>query len=82
MYWLDTNLFEVEVSVMAGYITKRIEPDLKNCPKRIALDNWLREQREAKDLTMRDLRSISGKPHSFFGKIKQAQRGGLMCWSS
>lgn len=24
---------------------------------------------------MRDLSAISGKPHSYFGKIKQAQRG-------
>lgn len=60
---------------MTKYITKRSKSDLNGSPKRVALGNWLREQREAKGLTMRDLSSISGKPHSYFGKIEQAQRG-------
>lgn len=60
---------------MAKYITKRSKSDLSGSPKRVALGNWLREQREAKGLTMRDLSAVSGKPHSYFGKIEQAQRG-------
>lgn len=60
---------------MTKYITKRSKSDLNGSPKRLALGNWLREQREAKGLTMRDLSDISGKPHSYFGKIEQAQRG-------
>jgi len=60
---------------MAGYITKRSKSDLNGSPKRIALGNWLRGQRETKGLPMRDLSDISGKPHSYFGKIEQAQRG-------
>ena len=43
--------------------------------KRLALGNWLRQQRQAKGLTMRNMQSISGKPHSYFGKVEQAQRG-------
>ncbi|MBV2128930.1 helix-turn-helix transcriptional regulator [Rheinheimera sp. SM2107] len=35
----------------------------------------MREQRKAKGLTMRDLSAISGKPHSYFGKIEQGIRG-------
>lgn len=60
---------------MAKYITQRSKSDLNGSPKRVALGNWLRAQREAKGLTMRDLSAISGKPHSYFGKIEQAQRG-------
>lgn len=44
-------------------------------PKRVALGNWLRQQRQAKGLTMRDMQAISGRPHSYFGKVEQAQRG-------
>lgn len=60
---------------MEAYKPKRGEAHLKASPKRIALGNWLREQRKAKGLTMRDMAAISGKPHSYFGKIEQAQRG-------
>ncbi|WP_251372271.1 helix-turn-helix domain-containing protein [Rheinheimera oceanensis] len=61
-------------------MTKRYTPnrgtaDLKNSPKRVALGKWLRQQRQAKGLTMREMQSLSGKPHSYFGKIEQAQRG-------
>lgn len=56
-------------------MTKRSKSDLNGSPKRIELGNWLREQREAKGLTMRDLGVISGKPHSYFGKIEQGIRG-------
>lgn len=60
---------------MTKYITKRSKSDLNGSSKRVALGNWLREQREAKGMTMRDLSTVSGKPHSYFGKIEQAQRG-------
>lgn len=60
---------------MEAYKPKRGEAQLKASPKRIALGNWLREQRNAKGLTMRDLSAISGKPHSYFGKIEQGIRG-------
>ncbi|MBU2115519.1 MAG: helix-turn-helix domain-containing protein [Gammaproteobacteria bacterium] len=60
---------------MEAYKPKRGEAHLKASPKRIALGNWLREQRNAKGLTMRDLSAISGKPHSYFGKIEQGIRG-------
>ena len=43
--------------------------------RRKALGNWIREQRIAKGFTMRDMAAISGKPHSYFGKIEQSQRG-------
>ena len=60
---------------MEAYKPKRGEAHLKANPKRIALGNWLREKRKAKGLTMRDMAAISGLPHSYFGKIEQAQRG-------
>ena len=60
---------------MEAYKPKRGEAHLKASPKRIALGNWLRQQRNAKGLTMRDLSAISGKPHSYFGKIEQGIRG-------
>ncbi|MDP5136718.1 helix-turn-helix domain-containing protein [Rheinheimera baltica] len=60
---------------MEAYKLKRGEASLKASPKRIALGKWIREQRDARGLTMRDLSAISGKPHSYFGKIEQAQRG-------
>lgn len=44
-------------------------------PRRKALGNWIREQRIEKGYTMRDMATISGKPHSYFGKIEQSQRG-------
>jgi len=60
---------------MEAYKPKRGEAHLKASPKRIALGNWLREQRNAKGLTMRDMAAISGLPHSYFGKIEQGIRG-------
>lgn len=60
---------------MEAYKPKRGEAHLKTNPKRIALGNWLREQRNAKGLTMRDMAAISGLPHSYFGKIEQGIRG-------
>lgn len=60
---------------MDAYKPKRGEAHLKASPKRIALGNWLREQRNAKGLTMRDMAAISGLPHSYFGKIEQGIRG-------
>ncbi|OCW96199.1 helix-turn-helix domain-containing protein [Alishewanella sp. HH-ZS] len=44
-------------------------------PRRAALGQWVREQRMAKGYTMRDMAAKSGRPHSYFGKIEQAQRG-------
>lgn len=44
-------------------------------PRRLALGQWVREQRMAKGYTMRDMAAKSGRPHSYFGKIEQAQRG-------
>lgn len=44
-------------------------------PRRVALGQWIREQRMAKGYTMRDMAAKSGRPHSYFGKIEQAQRG-------
>lgn len=44
-------------------------------PRRTALGQWVREQRMAKGYTMRDMAEKSGRPHSYFGKIEQAQRG-------
>lgn len=60
---------------MQAYKPKRGEAHLKANPKRIALGNWLREQRKDKGLTMRDMAAISGLPHSYFGKIEQGIRG-------
>ena len=54
---------------------KRGNSALNACPKRIALGNWLRHQRNKKELTMRDMQTISGRPHSYFGKIEQGNRG-------
>ena len=50
---------------MEAYETKRGDAHLKASPKRIALGHWLREQRNAKGLTMRDMAAISGLPHSY-----------------
>lgn len=36
--------------------------------------NWLRTQREAKGLTMRDAAKIIGKPHTFIAKIETGER--------
>lgn len=60
---------------MEAYKPKRGEAHLKASPKRIAIGNWLREQRKVKGLTMRDMAAISGLPHSYFGKIEQGIRG-------
>lgn len=54
---------------------KRGNSALNACPKRIALGNWLRQQRNKKALTMRDMQTLSGRPHSYFGKIEQGNRG-------
>lgn len=35
---------------------------------------WLKSQREAKGLSMRDLAAILGKPHQFVGKVEQNER--------
>jgi transcriptional regulator with XRE-family HTH domain len=40
----------------------------------VKLAKWLREQREAKGLTMRDLAAKLEVPHSFVGKIEQRER--------
>ena len=43
-------------------------------PETERLSKWLREQREAKGLTMRQAGELIGKPHSFIGKIEVGQR--------
>lgn len=40
----------------------------------LRLSKWLRQQRQAKGLTMRDAAKLIGKPHSFVGKIEVGQR--------
>jgi transcriptional regulator with XRE-family HTH domain len=43
-------------------------------PESQCLSKWLRQQREAKGLTMRQAAELIGKPHSFIGKIEVGQR--------
>lgn len=43
-------------------------------PESQLLSVWLRQQREASGLSMRDAAKIIGKPHSFVGKIEVGQR--------
>lgn len=43
-------------------------------PESKRLSKWLRLQREAKGLSMREAGEIIGKPHSFIGKIEVGQR--------
>ncbi len=38
------------------------------------LIEWLRRLRETKGLTMRDLAERLGVPHSYIGKVEQAER--------
>lgn len=38
------------------------------------LSEWLRNQRNAKGLTMREAAELIGKPHSFVGKVEVGQR--------
>jgi transcriptional regulator with XRE-family HTH domain len=43
-------------------------------PESIRFCSWLRNQREAKGLTMREAGELLGKPHSFIAKIETGQR--------
>lgn len=43
-------------------------------PESEKLGNWLREQREAKGLTMRQAGDLLDKPHSFVAKTEAGQR--------
>ncbi|MBO1928488.1 helix-turn-helix transcriptional regulator [Thiomicrorhabdus sp. 6S2-11] len=43
-------------------------------PQSYLLGAWLRSQREAKGLTMRQVAGLIGKPHSFIAKIEEGQR--------
>lgn len=43
-------------------------------PEGARLLSWLKSQREAKDLTMRDLGGLLNVPHSFVGKVERAER--------
>lgn len=38
------------------------------------LTSWLKQQREAKGLSMRDLAPLLDVPHSFIGKVEQGER--------
>lgn len=40
----------------------------------VKLGRWLREQREARGLTMRQFGDLLGKPHSFVAKTECGQR--------
>lgn len=35
---------------------------------------WLRQQRQARNMTMRDVAAILDRPHSFIGKIEKCER--------
>lgn len=43
-------------------------------PESAKLTQWLREKRDAKQLSMRDLGGILGWHHSIIGKIEQGER--------
>lgn len=43
-------------------------------PESIRFCSWLRDQREAKGLTMRDAGKLLDKPHSFVAKVETGQR--------
>jgi len=43
-------------------------------PASLKISNWLRSQREQRDLTMRQAGALLGKPHSFIGKTECGQR--------
>ncbi len=43
-------------------------------PEYKKLTDWLKKQREAKGLTMRELGERMGVSHSFIGKIEQQER--------
>lgn len=43
-------------------------------PEYKKLTDWLKKQREAKRLTMRDLGKRMGVSHSFVGKVEQQER--------
>lgn len=43
-------------------------------PESIRFCSWLRDQREARGLTMRDAGKLLNKPHSFVAKIETGQR--------
>ena len=38
------------------------------------LINWLKDNRQAQELTMRDLAKKLNMPHSFIGKVEQCER--------
>ncbi len=42
--------------------------------KYLSLISWLKEIRQQKDLSMRDLAAKIDQPHSFVGKIEAAER--------
>jgi transcriptional regulator with XRE-family HTH domain len=43
-------------------------------PESIRFCSWLRNQREARGLTMREAGNLLGKPHSFVAKVETGQR--------
>jgi len=43
-------------------------------PEHIRLIGWLKQQRQEKNLSMRDLAGRLDVPHSFVGKIEQGER--------
>jgi transcriptional regulator with XRE-family HTH domain len=43
-------------------------------PEATKLTTWLKKQREAKGLTMREVGNVIGKPHSYVGKVETGER--------
>lgn len=43
-------------------------------PESTRFCRWLRDQRRAKGLTMRDVAKIIDKPHTFIAKVEEGQR--------
>lgn len=43
-------------------------------PEAIRLTTWLKKQREAKGLTMRQVGEVINKPHSYVGKVETGER--------
>jgi len=62
------NLGTYILFLQLGHMKTIYSPEAKR------LSSWLREQREAKGLTMRQAGELIQKPHSFIGKIEVGQR--------
>jgi uncharacterized protein YqiB (DUF1249 family) len=63
--FLGTSLFVPNI----GTMFKSLYSD-----EYLKLRNWLKDQRQSKELSMRDLGEILEVPHSFIGKIENGER--------